>query len=161
MAAPTAFPGVTPYPPPVVAPAVVVVEPPQQSTLEKLTAPLTDNGAVKAFREYYNTFQEKRETLGLTNPGTVEGIAREVQRDVLTNNFMFSGLRADLTKAFSAIPLFQTAHNFTMGTQGMPPYSFAALYGSSKVWNCKILVAASNGHLFDSLLGFHARQHRQ
>jgi hypothetical protein len=30
----------------------------------------------------------------------------EVQRDVLTTNLMFSGLRADLTKAFSFNPLY-------------------------------------------------------
>lgn len=30
----------------------------------------------------------------------------EVQRDVLTTNLMFSGLRADLTKAFSLNPLY-------------------------------------------------------
>jgi mitochondrial import receptor subunit TOM40 len=133
--APTAFPGITTYPaaPGVVVPSSIdLAPPPAQSTLEKILNPLYDNTAAKTLRQYYNTFQERRETLGLTNPGTVEGISREVSRDVLATNLMFSGLRADLTKAFSAIPLFQTAHNFTMGANA-PPYSFAVLYGSSKV----------------------------
>lgn len=94
---------------------------------------ITDNPLVRSIRSVYNSFSERRAALGLSNPGTVEGVAREVQRDVLLNNLMFSGFRADLTKAFSTAPLFQTAHNFTMGAQGMPPYSFAALYGSPTV----------------------------
>lgn len=93
----------------------------------------TDNGLVSSLKHAYTSFQERREALGLSNPGTVDGVSREVQRDVLLNNLMFSGLRADLTRVFSATPLFHTAHNFTMGAQGMPPYSFAALFGSPKV----------------------------
>ena len=93
----------------------------------------TTNPFTRTLQNAYVSFKERRAALGLTNPGTVEGVAREVQRDVLLNNMMFSGFRADLTKAFSTAPLFQTAHNFTMGAQGMPPYSFAALYGSPTV----------------------------
>lgn len=96
-------------------------------------ASLTDNGLASTIKEAYYSFQDRRALLGLSNPGTVDGVSREVQRDVLLNNFMFSGLRADLTRAHSAAPLFHTAHNFTMGAQGMPPYSFAALFGSPKV----------------------------
>jgi len=72
--------------------------------------------------------------LGLSNPGTVENIAREVQRDVFLNNSSFSGLRAELTKAFSAAPLFQVAHSLSMGSQVMPPYSYMVLYGSPRVF---------------------------
>jgi len=125
------LPGVVPFPPPIVPVAVVVEQP--QSTMDRLLSPVTTSGTFKTLRNYYDTFQERRATFGLSNPGTVEGISREVTRDVLLNNFMFSGLRADLTKAFSATPLFQTAHNFTMGTQGMAPYSFAVLYGTGRV----------------------------
>jgi hypothetical protein len=32
--------------------------------------------------DVYTAYQERRESLGLPNPGTVEGIAREVTRDV-------------------------------------------------------------------------------
>lgn len=71
--------------------------------------------------------------MGLSNPGTVENIAREVQRDVFLNNSSFSGLRAELTKAFSAAPLFQVAHSLSMGSQVQPPYSYMVLYGSPRV----------------------------
>jgi mitochondrial import receptor subunit TOM40 len=81
----------------------------------------------------YATFQERREALGLSNPGTVEGIAREVQRDVFLNNLSFSGLRAELTKAFSIAPLFQVSHSLAMGSQMSPPYTYNALYGSPLV----------------------------
>jgi mitochondrial import receptor subunit TOM40 len=64
----------------------------------------------------------------------VENIAKEVQRDVFLNNLTFSGVRADLTKAFSVAPLFQISHALSMGSQGLPPYAYAALYGSPKVF---------------------------
>jgi mitochondrial import receptor subunit TOM40 len=83
--------------------------------------------------DVYSAFQERRETLGLANPGTVEGISREVQRDVFLNNSSFSGLRAEITKAFSAAPLFQVAHSLSMGSQLQPPYSYMVLYGSPRV----------------------------
>jgi mitochondrial import receptor subunit TOM40 len=83
--------------------------------------------------DVYTAFQDRRETLGLANPGTVEGIAREVTRDVFLNNSSFSGLRAELTKAFSAAPLFQVAHSLSMGSQLQPPYSYMVLYGSPRV----------------------------
>jgi mitochondrial import receptor subunit TOM40 len=81
----------------------------------------------------YIGFSERREALGLSNPGTIDNIAKEVQRDVFTNNLTFTGLRADLTKAFSVSPLFQVSHALSMGSQMLPPYAFAALYGSPKV----------------------------
>ena len=30
-------------------------------------------------------------------------------------------------------PIFQTSHAFTMGAQGVPPYTFAAIFGTNKV----------------------------
>ncbi|KAL5119833.1 translocase of outer mitochondrial membrane [Pleosporales sp. CAS-2024a] len=84
--------------------------------------------------DVYTAFQERRDLLGLANPGTVENIAREVQRDVFLNNSSFSGLRAELTKAFSAAPLFQVAHSLSMGSQLQPPYSYMVLYGSPSVF---------------------------
>lgn len=100
---------------------------------ETTSSLISHNVIVSSLRSVYQAFAERRAALGLTNPGTVENVAREVQREVFLNNYMFTGFRADITKASSASPLFQTAHNFTIGTQGMPPYSFAALYGSPKV----------------------------
>ena len=81
----------------------------------------------------FGAFFERRESIGLNNPGTVEGIAKEVQRDVLLNSLSFSGLRADLTKAFSISPLFHIQHALSSGSQALPPYTFNAMYGSSKV----------------------------
>ncbi|KAH0556785.1 hypothetical protein GP486_005424 [Trichoglossum hirsutum] len=95
---------------------------------------LSENPVVAALREAYISFSDRREALGLSNPGQVENIAREVQKDVFLNNYTFTGLRADLTKAFSVTPLFQVSHAFAMGSQGLPPYTFAALYGTSKVF---------------------------
>jgi hypothetical protein len=71
--------------------------------------------------------------LGLENPGTVDNIAREVQKDVLLSNFMFSGLRCDLQKVFSINPLFRLQHGFAMGSQALPPWQLMALYGTSDV----------------------------
>lgn len=104
---------------------------------------LFNNAVAGALSNSYNTFQEKREALGLANPGTVENIAREVQRDVFLNNYTFSGLRADLTKPFSMAPLFQVSHAFSMGSQGLPPYTFGALFGTNKVSNGLIKMLSS------------------
>lgn len=94
---------------------------------------LYNNPILVGLADTYISFSERRAALGLSNPGTVENIAREVQRDVFLNNYTFSGLRADLTKAFSMAPLFQISHAFAMGSQGLPPYTFAALFGTNKV----------------------------
>jgi hypothetical protein len=94
---------------------------------------LFSNSVAAALADTYTSFSERRAALGLSNPGTVENIAREVQRDVFLNNYTFQGLRADLTKAFSISPLFQVSHAFAMGSQGLPPYTFAALFGTNKV----------------------------
>lgn len=94
---------------------------------------LWNNAAAAALQDTYASFQQRRGALGLSNPGTVENIAREVQREVFLNNYTFTGLRADLTKAFSISPLFQVSHAFSIGSQGLPPYTFAALFGTNKV----------------------------
>jgi len=115
-------------------PASIPVEPIILSQDAALRSdPFSYKSQVNSVRDAWATFSARRAALGLSNPGTVENVSREVSKDVFLNNYMFSGLRADLTKAFSGSPLFQTAHNFTMGAQGMPPYSFAALYGSPRV----------------------------
>lgn len=106
-------------------PAIAGIITPPQTTVH--------TGPFARVLDVYAAFKERRETLGLSNPGTVEGIAREVQRDVFLNNSSFSGLRAELTKAFSAAPLFQVAHSLSMGSQLQPPYSYMVLYGSPRV----------------------------
>lgn len=92
-----------------------------------LTNPLT-NGVVDTL----NSFSERRAKLGLPNPGTVENIAKEVQRDVLLQGSMFTGLKADITKMFSVSPLFQISNQLAMGEK-LNPYSFAGMYGTNKV----------------------------
>ncbi|KNG85833.1 import receptor subunit tom-40 [Aspergillus nomiae NRRL 13137] len=102
---------------------------------EYLASPsyLTDNSVAAVIKDAYTSFSERRAALGLPNPGTVDNIAREVQKEVLLSNFMFSGLRADLTKVFGMSPLFRVSHAFSMGSSGnLPPYAFSAMYGSPK-----------------------------
>lgn len=93
------------------------------------------NPIVSSITNTFAAFQAKRDTLGLSNPGTVENVSKEVTRDVFLNYGAFSGFRAELQKAFSTNPLFQVCHSFTAGTQQMPPYVFMALYGTDKVWS--------------------------
>lgn len=94
---------------------------------------LTDNAIAGALTDTYASLAERRKALGLENPGTVDGIAREVQRDVLLSNYMFQGLRCDLQKIFSVAPLFRLQHGFAMGSQALPPWQLMALYGTPKV----------------------------
>lgn len=143
-------------------------------TLEK-ESPLSflySNALTVAIQDAYRPFSERREALGLPNPGTVDDIAREVQRGVFLTNYTFTGLRADLTKAFSIAPLFQVSHAFSMGSQGLPPYTLAALYGTNKV-SCiydpqlgkvALLCDSFKYHMNELLtyvnIDFHARKHR-
>lgn len=91
------------------------------------------NGLVSRIKGLYNTFHLQRSALGLSNPGTVEGVSREVTRDVFLTNSMFTGLRADITKVFSINPVFHTSHAFSVGSQGLPPYTFVSTYGTDRV----------------------------
>lgn len=95
--------------------------------------PVRTNGFMDLILDTYQSFQARREALGLSNPGTVDGIAREVQRDVFLTNQTFSGLRAELNKSFSIYPLFQISHAFSSGSQMLSPYTFLALYGTNNV----------------------------
>ncbi|KAI5849562.1 eukaryotic porin/Tom40 [Morchella snyderi] len=95
---------------------------------------VTENPITHAISTLSENFHNRRATLGLTNPGTIENISREALKDVFLNNFLFSGMRADLSKSFSMDPIFQTSHSFAMGAQGIPPYTFAALFGNSKTF---------------------------
>lgn len=94
---------------------------------------MTDNALAIAINDTWSALSEKRRALGLENPGTVDNIAREVQKDVLLTNSMFSGLRCDLQKVFSLSPLFRLQHGFAMGSQALPPWQLLALYGNSRV----------------------------
>ena len=94
---------------------------------------MENNTAVKAIHDTWSFFSERRQALGLSNPGTVENIAREVQKDVFLTNSMFTGLRADWTRPLSVSPLFQYTHSFAMGSPGLPPYGFSTIFGTPKV----------------------------
>lgn len=106
--------------------------------------PLRTNGFMDTIFDTYRSFQARREALGLSNPGTVDGIAREVQRDVFLTNQTFSGLRAELNKSFSIYPLFQISHAFSSGSQMLSPYTFLALYGTNNV--CSLRCRATENH---------------
>ncbi|KAI1180770.1 mitochondrial import receptor subunit TOM40 [Nemania sp. FL0916] len=94
---------------------------------------VTANPIISAVGDVYRSFSERRAKLGLPNPGTVEDISKEVQREVSLTNYMHAGLRADVTKAVSLSPLFQVSHQFAMG-EHMKPYAFAALMGTNDVF---------------------------
>lgn len=100
--------------------------------IESIRSLLLGNPVAAAIGDALNSFSERRAKLGLSNPGNMEGLSKEVQRDVLLNNYMFTGIRADLTKIFSMAPLFQVSHQFAMGER-INPYTFAAMYGTGKV----------------------------
>ena len=68
--------------------------------------------------------------MGLTNPGTIENLNKEVARDVFLGQYFFTGLRADLNKAFSMMPAFQTSHTLSIGSNVLPAYAFSALYAT-------------------------------
>ncbi|PBP23902.1 hypothetical protein BUE80_DR005217 [Diplocarpon rosae] len=94
-----------------------------------------------ALADTYIAFSERRAALGLSNPGTVENIAREVQRDVFLNNHTFSGLRADITKAFSIAPLFQIFMQGNVDNEGQLSTRFNYRWTSSLVTKTSIQIA--------------------
>ena len=93
----------------------------------------TSNAIVARFSDALTSLSERREALGLSNPGSVEKLSREVDYDVFLTNQSFSGLRAEIAKSFSMSPMFQVSHSLAMGSQALSPYNFAAMYGSPRV----------------------------
>ncbi|KAI3406504.1 TOM40 [Candida oxycetoniae] len=98
--------------------------------LPKSNSLWSSNPVFSYLNDVYTTISEHRKNLGLTNPGTIENLNKEVSRDVFLNQYFFTGLRADLNKAFSMSPAFQTSHTLSMGSQVLPPYAFSALYAA-------------------------------
>jgi len=81
----------------------------------------------------YDRFSQWRYALGLSNPGTVENLTKEVKSTHLTN-FFFDGARADLAKNLSVSPLFQVTHSFSLASQTAPPtYNFGAVFANNSV----------------------------
>lgn len=104
------------------------------AALDPVRSLLLSNPVAAVLGDVLNSFHERRAKLNLPNPGTIENLAKDVQRDVFVNNYMFTGIRADLTKIFSMAPLFQVSHQFALGER-LNPYTFAAMYGTGKVDN--------------------------
>lgn len=90
----------------------------------------SSNPVFSYLNDVYIAISEHRKSLGLVNPGTIENLNKEVSRDVFLNQYFFTGLRADLNKAFSMLPAFQTSHTLSIGSNVLPPYAFSALYAS-------------------------------
>ncbi|KFA61266.1 hypothetical protein S40285_05530 [Stachybotrys chlorohalonatus IBT 40285] len=104
------------------------------TTLDSVRSLALANPLAITIGDAINSFSERRAKLGLSNPGSIENLSKEVNRDVFLNNFMFTGIRADLTKVFSVSPLFQVSHQFAMGDR-MNPYAFSTMYGTGKVFS--------------------------
>ena len=94
---------------------------------------LTDNVIAATISDAFSSLQARRKALGLEYPGTVENINREVQREVLLSNYMFSGLRCDLQKMFSVSPVFRMQHGFAIGSPALPPWQMIVMYGTNRV----------------------------
>lgn len=90
----------------------------------------SSNPVFSYLNDVYIAISEHRKSLGLVNPGTIENLNKEVSRDVFLNQYFFTGLRADLNKAFSMSPAFQTSHTLSIGSTVLPSYAFSALYAS-------------------------------
>ncbi|PVH15796.1 uncharacterized protein CXQ87_003651 [Candidozyma duobushaemuli] len=93
----------------------------------------SSNPVFSYLNDVYTNISQHRQSLGLTNPGTVENLTKEVNRDVFLNQHFFQGLRADLNKSFCFDPAFQTSHAFSIGGD-LPPYAFSALYARENMF---------------------------
>ncbi|CAI2171111.1 2418_t:CDS:2 [Funneliformis geosporum] len=79
-----------------------------------------------SFSSILNGISEYRKKLNLPNPGTFEGLHKEVKATFLTNH-LFDGGRADVTKVLSQH--LQVTHSFSMGSTISPPmYNFGAAF---------------------------------
>ncbi|VEU21603.1 DEKNAAC102407 [Brettanomyces naardenensis] len=76
-----------------------------------------------------NSISNHRQSLDLINPGTMENLNKEVEKDVFLSQYEFTGLRADLSKTFSMNPMFQVSHSFSVGGKS-PAYAFAGMFAS-------------------------------
>ena len=98
----------------------------------QVTGLVENNILLNVFRNTYKSFTSRRDTLGLSNPGPMDKIKKELDTDVLCSKFMFTGLKADIARPLSISPIFQYTHSFALGPQ-MPPYGFSALLGTTSV----------------------------
>ncbi|KAG9096614.1 translocase of outer mitochondrial membrane [Ceratobasidium sp. 370] len=86
--------------------------------------------AASPFVNSYGRFASWRTGLGLTNPGTIENMQKEVKMTHATNH-LFDGARADLSKALSFNPAFQVTHSFNLASYTQPAtYNFGAVFAN-------------------------------
>lgn len=104
-----------------------------QSTVEE-TSIWNSNPVFKYLNTIYLTIDEKRRSLDLVNPGTIENINKEVTRDVFPSLYQFTGLKAEINKTFSMAPVFQTSHSFSSGSEHLPKYAFSCAYINDKLF---------------------------
>ncbi|OIW29566.1 mitochondrial import receptor subunit tom-40 [Coniochaeta ligniaria NRRL 30616] len=91
---------------------------------------LRNNPIYSGVSDLMQSFHDRRAKFGLSNPGNFDNVGREVQREVFLNNYMFQGIRAELTRAVSMSPIVQVSHQFALGER-LNPYTFAAFYGTN------------------------------
>lgn len=94
----------------------------------------SSNPIFSYLNDVYNNIHAHRQSLSLVNPGTIENLNKEVSRDVFLSQYFFTGLRADLNKAFSLNPAFQTSHTFSLGSANLPNYAFSALFANDNLF---------------------------
>ena len=102
------------------------------NTEERSNGFWSSNPVFSYLNDVYLSVSQHRKSLDLVNPGSIENINKEVSRDVFLSQYFFTGLRADLNKAFSLVPAFQTSHTLSIGSNVLPPYAFSALYFGDK-----------------------------
>ncbi|EPS41094.1 hypothetical protein H072_5012 [Dactylellina haptotyla CBS 200.50] len=98
---------------------------------------LAQNPLASIVNEGLSALSSRRDALDLPNPGTFENVSAELTKGVFLSNLQFTGLRADIAKVFGVAPLFNVSHSFSMGLGGpgaLPPYTFAALFGTGKTF---------------------------
>ncbi|CCO31036.1 Mitochondrial import receptor subunit TOM40 AltName: Full=Mitochondrial import site protein ISP42 [Rhizoctonia solani AG-1 IB] len=90
--------------------------------------------AASPFVNTYSRFASWKADLGLTSPGTVENLQKEVKMTHTTNH-IFDGARADLSKALSFNPAFQVTHSFNLASYNNPPtYNFGAVFANGDLF---------------------------
>lgn len=112
-------------------------------------------GVASPITNAFSRFSSWKSSRGLTSPGTVENLQKEVKRACIRShrafgwlqttdvfgraethltNFIFDGARADLTKGLSMDPAFQVTHSFALASQtALPSYNFGAVFANPTV----------------------------
>ncbi|KAF9095975.1 translocase of outer mitochondrial membrane [Mortierella sp. AD031] len=86
----------------------------------------SSTGFVGQVKDAFAKVNKFRNDLNLPNPGSFEGVNREVKHTFLTNH-VFDGARCDITKVLT--PNFQVTHSFAMGAAGSPStYNFGTAF---------------------------------